>query len=391
MPAPLWNDARGLAEARELAGELPDMPMVTGVVPMAGFSAAKLLWIRKHRPQTFAGIAHVVLPKDYLRLWLTGEIASDMSDAAGTQLLDEARRAWWEPGAAAVGLSLDQLPELREGNQIAGGLRAGIAGELGLPPGVPVAAGGGDAGTGAVGIGCIENGRGFVSLGTSAVFVVAADRYAPKPETMLHNFAHAVPRRWYQMAGMLNGASAVRWTLETLGQTDIAAAMADVGAHYTAPASLVFLPYLTGERTPHNNPDARGAFFGLTASTTRAEMLQAAMEGVAFSLADARACLIAAGSDCPAPAFIGGGSRNRLWGQIIADVTGLELRVLDGAEMAPAVGAALLAASALSGGAMPDRAQRERERIMPDAGRHAIYAARQETFRALYAATRSLV
>jgi xylulokinase len=391
LPALLWNDGRGREEARALAARLPELATITGVVPMAGLSAAKLLWIAEHRPATFAGIRHVLLPKDYVRLWLTGDIASDMSDAAGTQLLDEAKRRWWEPAVNAVGLDLTQLPPLKEGNETAGRLRPSLAAELGLPKGVLVATGGGDAGTGAVGIGCVDHGDGFVSLGTSAVFVVVSERYAPKPETMLHNFAHCLPARWYQMAGMLNGASAVRWALDMLGRTDIATAMAEVEAHYDGPSPLLFLPYLTGERTPHNNPDARGAFFGLTAGTSRADILQAVMEGVAFSLADARACLIAAGSDCPAPAFIGGGSRNRLWGQIIADVTGLELSVLDGADTAPAIGAALLGAAALSQGKLPARPQKETTRIRPNAARTAAYAPRYEAYRALYTATSGLL
>lgn len=391
-PALLWNDGRGQEEARELGQRLPDLPTVSGVIPMAGFSAAKLLWLSRHQPEMFSKVAHVLLPKDYVRLWLTGEVASDMSDAAGTQLLDEARRQWWEPAANAVGLDMSKLPCLLEGVDLAGTLRASVASDLGLPSGIPVAAGGGDSSVGAFGIGCAEDGEGLVSLGTGAVFVVVAERYAPKPDTMLHNFAHCVPRRWYQMAGMLNGASAVRWVLDMIGESNVDRAMQAVAARYVAPSTVLFLPYLTGERTPLNNPDARGVFFGLAASTSKTDILQAALEGVAFSLRDARNCLRAAGSDCESPAFIGGGSRNRLWGQIISDITGLRLRTFSGADIAPGVGAAMLAAS-LTGCSIAQfgRQQKEGEMIIPNLRWADAYSLRYESFRALYAATRPLL
>ena len=200
-PAMLWNDGRGADECAALSQAVSDIARVTGVVPMAGFSAAKILWVRHHEPEVFAKIAHVLLPKDYVRLWLTGEIASDISDAAGTQLLDEAARRFAPQVLNAVGLSAEQMPPLVEGTEIAGRLGGAVAAAFGLRPGLPVAAGGGDAGTGALGIGCIDDGQAFISLGTAAVFVVAQSRYAPAPETMLHDFAHCIPGRWYQMAG----------------------------------------------------------------------------------------------------------------------------------------------------------------------------------------------
>ena len=191
------------------------------------------------------------------------------------------------------------MPRLHEGTEVSGRLRPEVAARLGLPAGIPVAAGGGDGGTGAVGVGCIENGEGFISLGTAAVYVVAADRYAPKPETMLHDFAHAVPGRWFQMAGMLNGASALSSTLQSIGESDIEGMLHAVEARYRGPSRLLFLPYLTGERTPHNNPDARGVLFGLDPETEKADIVQAVLEGVAFSLRDAAECLEAAGQRLP--------------------------------------------------------------------------------------------
>jgi xylulokinase len=388
----LWNDARGQAECGEFVAILPNVAQITGVAPMAGFSAAKLLWVRRHRPEIFGRIARLMLPKDYVRLWLTGEVASDMSDAAGTQLFDQARRSWWPDAVAAVGLRESQMPPLFEGNVTAGVLGRAVAEEVGLPPGLPVAIGGGDAGTGALGIGCVGPGNGFVSLGTAAVFVVADDCYAPKPETMLHNFAHCIPRRWYQMAGMLNGASTLRWALEALGERDVDAILADVEAGYRGPGKVLFLPYLTGERTPHNNPAARGVFFGLEAGTTRLELVQAVLEGVAFSLRDARGCLAAAGADCPRPGFIGGGSRSRFWGQIIANVTGLTLIPYRDAELGPALGAARLAIMAATGASVTEvaRSPDPGVAIMPDCEMTDAYALRHQLYRSLYSAVRNL-
>lgn len=387
QPALLWNDERGTNECAELAAALPAIGSVTGVQPMAGFTAAKLLWIRKHRPEVFHRIAHVLLPKDYVRLWLTGAIASDVSDAAGTQLFDQAARAWWPDAIAAVGLKEAALPSLYESMDAAGTLRPALADELGLDARVIVAAGGADPGAGALGVGCVAPGQGFVSLGTAAVFVVSAMRYAPKPETMLHNFAHSLPQRWYQMAGMLNGASALSWWLSILSAGDSDSVLAAVAAGYRQPAAEMFLPYLAGERTPHNNSRARGAFVGLSASTTRSDLVQAVLEGVAFSLRDARNCLIAADSDCPAPGFIGGGARSRLWGQIIANVTGLRLSCYRGAELGPALGAARLAMMAADRGSIeaicrvPDIA----DTIEPDPALAEAYAPRFAEYRSLYA------
>jgi xylulokinase len=391
-PAMLWNDGRGRAECAMLAAAVPELATITGVQPMPGFTAAKLLWVRAHQPALFARIAHVLLAKDYVRLHLTGEIASDMSDAAGTQLFDQARRCWSPEVLAAVGLDPEVMPRLHEGTEIAGRLRAEVAGRLGLPAGIPVAAGGGDGGTGAVGLGCIDGGAGFISLGTAAVYVVAADRYAPRPETMLHDFAHAIPGRWFQMAGMLNGASALSAMLATLGEDDIDAILARVEAGYRGPSRLLFLPYLSGERTPHNNPDARGVLFGIDPRTDKADIVQAVLEGVAFTIRDAAACLAAADSACPAPGFIGGGARSRLWARIIADATGLTLRRYRGGDFGPALGAARLAIIAATGATLAEVCfpPPVAEEIAPDPALFEAYAPRYARFRELYRAVAPL-
>ncbi len=391
-PVMLWNDARGGAECEGLARAVPGLAAITGVQPMPGFTAAKLLWIGRHQPEVFDRIAHVLLAKDYVRLHLTGELASDMSDAAGTQLFDQARRCWSAEVLAAVGIPAAAMPRLYEGTEVSGYLRREVAERLGLPAGIPVAAGGGDGGTGAVGVGCIESGEGFISLGTAAVYVVAADRYAPKPETMLHDFAHAVPGRWFQMAGMLNGASALSSMLATLGETDIDAILGKVAARYRGPSPLLFLPYLTGERTPHNDPDARGVLFGLDPGTEKLDIVQAVLEGVAFSLRDAAECLEAANSACRSPGFIGGGSRSRFWAKLIADATGLTLRRYRGADFGPALGAARLAIIAATGAGVAEVcfAPEVEEEVVPDPALFAAYTPRYEKFRALYRAVAPL-
>ncbi|MGH6924419.1 MAG: xylulokinase [Propylenella sp.] len=391
-PALLWNDSRGQEECAELTRAVPGVARLTGVVPMAGFTAAKLLWIRKHEPEAFAKIAHVMLAKDFVRLWLTGEVGSDVSDGAGTQLLDEARRCWAEPVLAAVGLSPEQMPRLHEGTAVAGRLRSSVAAQFGMRPGLPVAAGGGDAAAGALGLGCIDNDQGFISLGTGTVFVVVQDRYAPAPETMLHNFAHCIPDRWYQMAGMLNGASCLAWVLSLIGEADASAVLARVGERYRRPSQVVFLPYLTGERTPHNDPRARGVFFGLGLETDPSDLVQAVLEGVAFSIRDARERLRVAGCDCRAPGVTGGGARSELWARIIASVLGEPIVRYVGGQFGPALGAARLAMIASTGRSVQDVAVAPvvAQTIAPDAALAGAYDESFAKYTTLYQSVKEL-
>lgn len=388
--AMLWNDGRGVAECAALTAQIPEIGDITGVIAMPSFTAAKILWLRANEPELFGRIAKIALAKDYVRFWLTGDVATDMSDAAGTQLLDERARRWHLDIVAAVGLDQEQLPALFEGTAFTGEVSPSMAARLGLPKGTPVAAGGGDGGSGAAGIGCVETGTGFVSLGTAGNYVIAQDTYAPRPETLIHNYAHCVPGRWYQMGAMLNGASALAWALRVLGEPDTEAALAAVEADYCGPSPVVFLPYLTGERTPHNDPDARGAFFGLDQATSRADMVQAVLEGVAFTLRDAQDCLDSAGAVAERPGFIGGGSRSRLWARIIATILGKPLVRYTGADLGPALGAARLAMIASTGAAVRDICTPpiEDETIMPDPALTEAYAGRLEIFRALYRTTR---
>lgn len=387
-PAILWNDGRAMRECAELDAALPDLGMRAGVATMPGMTAPKLIWLRKHEPDLFAKIKTILLPKDYIRLHLSGDKATEMSDAAGTLWLDEESRSWNADAIAACGLDMAQLPKLVEGSDPTGMLRPELAERWGMGSTVVIAGGGGDAATGGIGVGAVRHGDGFISLGTSSQIFVASDKYRPKPEELLHSFTHAVPEHWFQMAVLLNGASCLQWAAGLLGGTDIGALLSRVEAQHKAPSGVLFLPYLNGERTPHNNPYARGVFFGLGSDTGRETMVQAVLEGVAFALSDAQSRLHAAGTHCDLPGVIGGGARSRYWIQLISDIMGTPLARYEGAAKGPAFGAARLGRLALTNEAVEDVCQKPaiEEVIEPDQARHASYAPRFAKFQRIYAA-----
>ena len=384
-PAILWNDGRAVAECAALAAAVPDVATIAGVIPMPGFTAPKLLWLRRHEPEAFAQARRIVLAKDYVRLKLTGEVATDMCDAAGTLMLDERRRNWADAILAAVGVGHGQLPRLLEGSAPSGMLRRELATAWGIDRPVVVAAGAGDIAAGAVGIGAVDDGNGFISLGTSAQIFFCRNDYRPKPETLIHAFAHALPGRWFEMAALLNGARCLDWVARLLG-TDPSALLAEVEAKYRGPSSVLFLPYLAGERTPHNDPEARGVFANLEYATGPTDLVQAILESVAFSLRDgfnAFGQAVEAESILP---IIGGGSRSRFWVQIIASVLGRPLARGAGGENGPAFGAARLARLAVTGEdarAVCTRPAYD-EVIEPDPDLRKRYEARYKNFRRLY-------
>ena len=384
-PAILWNDGRSFEEARWLAESRPDLSRLAGVRPMPGFTAPKLLWLSRHEPDVFSAVRTVLLPKDYIRLKLTGERATEMSDAAGTWWLDEAARAWSEDALSATGLSLDRMPRLLEGSEPSGRLRAELAEQWGTPATVTVAGGAGDAAAGAIGLGAIREGDAFLSLGTSGQLFVSTADFRPAPETLVHAFCHAVPDRWFQMAAMLNGASCLAWAAGLLG-APIPDLLNEAEARFAGPGSLLFLPYLTGERTPHDDPHARGVFFGLSPETDRAAIAQAVIEGVAFSFADAKACLEKAGTGLAGAGVIGGGARSAFWTRILASVLDLPLTRFDGADKGPAFGAARLGRLAATGEA-PETvctAPPVLDVVEPDPSLAAAFRPRIEAFRRLY-------
>jgi len=302
-----------------------------------------LMWVRRHEPEIFSRIAKVLLPKDYLRLKLTGEYASDMSDAAGTLWLDVAKRAWSDEMLAACGLDRSQMPSLHEGNQVTGKLRTELAERWGIPP-VPVAAGGGDNAAGAVGVGIVKPGQAMLSLGTSGVFFAVSDGFLSRPEQAVHSFCHALPETWHLMSVMLNAASCLDFTARLAAYENVPALLDDAKASRSIEqGSPFFLPYLSGERTPHNDSHARGAFVGLSGNTQRGDLANATLEGVGFGLLDGVLAVEAAGLKSDDITVIGGGSRSAYWIQMLADILDKPLQQRVGGDVGPALGAARLA------------------------------------------------
>lgn len=350
-PAILWNDGRSHAECDALALREPRLSDITGNLAMPGFTAPKLAWVARHEPGIFRQTKTVLLPKDYLRLLLTGDKVSEMSDAAGTLWLDVARRDWSDAMLEATGLSRSHMPRLVEGSAPSGTLRAELARAWGLPGNVVVAGGGGDNAASAVGIGAIRPGEGFISLGTSGVLFVVTDRMRPNPASGTHAFCHALPDRWHQMAVILSAASCLSWATRTLGAASEAALLADVETLSSTQLdhAPIFLPYLSGERTPHNDPHARGVYFGIGHETDRAAMAYAAIEGVAFGMADGLAALRAAGTQVTDLSLVGGGARSPYWAQLLSDTLNVSITTHTGGSAGGALGAARLGNLATGG------------------------------------------
>ncbi len=331
----------------------------------------------------------MLLPKDYLRLWLTGEHVAEMSDAAGTLWLDVARRDWSDGLLAATGLSRAQMPRLVEGSAVSGQLRADLAARWGVPP-VPVAGGGGDNAATACGMGVMTPGTGFLSLGTSGVLFAATQSFAPNTAEAVHSFCHAVPQTWHQMGVILSATDSMTWLSELTGRPvpELAGLVGDV----TRPSPVTFLPYLSGERTPLNDPDAAGALLGLRRAHGPGDLAQAVMEGVALAFADCAAALRRAGTPIEAAYAVGGGARSREWLRIIASATGLVLLEPAEGDFGAAFGAARLAAACATGetGASIFARPAIRAEILPDSGLAAAYAERHQAYRAAYPRLRDL-
>lgn len=391
-PAILWNDGRAQAECAELEAAEPRSRGITGNLAMPGFTAPKLLWVRRHEPEVFGHVRRVLLPKDWLRLRMTGEAITDMSDAAGTLWLDVGARCWSPAMLAATGLTEAQMPRLAEGSAVAGQLRADVAAEWGLPAGIPVAAGAGDNAAGAVGVGCVAPGQAFVSLGTSGVVFVADAAFLPDPERAVHAFCHCLPNTWHRMSVILSAAASLAWLTRIAGvdEATLLAELMQVGVG--TDSGPVFLPYLSGERTPHNDASATGAFAGLTAAHGRADMTRAVLEGVAFALADGLDALEARGGRIGVLTAIGGGARSPLWLHILASALNRPLRSVSGGEVGPALGAARLARIACGDGGVADTctAPPTVAEFTPDATLGVQLAPRRDVFRSLYPALNRL-
>lgn len=386
-PAILWNDTRCAAECTEMMAQLPTLSDLGGSLAMPGFTAPKLRWVARHEPELFRQVARVLLPKDHVRLMLTGEHVSDLSDASGTLWLDVRRRDWSDELLALTALTRAHMPRLVEGSEASGRLKADVAQALGLRPGTVVAGGAGDNAASAIGMGAVEAGQGFLSLGTSGVLFVVTPDYQPNAASATHAFCHAVPGRWHQMSVMLSAASALQWVSDLLGAAnagEVATRAADLSPQDRT-ASPLFLPYLSGERTPHNDAKVRGSFHGLDFDTNAARLGYAVMEGVSFGLLDGLAALNAAGSTVSRLSLVGGGARSPFWAQMLASALDVEIVTHGGSAVGGALGAARL--GALSVGApmasvcLPPPVDTV---YQPDPAERALLAPRHDLFRSLY-------
>lgn len=345
-PSILWNDTRSADEAATMDAD-PDFRSLSGNIVFPGFTAPKVEWLRKHQPEIFEKIAKVLLPKDYLRLWLTGSYASDMSDAAGTSWLDTARRDWSDALLAKCHLTRDHMPALVEGSEVSGELRGELVQRFGFSKGVVVAGGGGDNAASAIGVGVVKAGEAFVSLGTSGVLFAANDSYRPDPDTAVHTFCHAVPNTWHQMGVILAATDALAWYAQLVN--DDPASLTGALGDLQAPGKALFLPYLGGERTPLNDATIRGAFLGLEHATDRQAATRAVLEGVTFALKDCQEALAATGTKLESVIAVGGGSASDYWLAAIATALGVRIDVPADGDLGGAFGAARLGLMAAAG------------------------------------------
>ncbi|MEI4471907.1 xylulokinase [Frigidibacter sp. MR17.24] len=361
-PCILWNDTRAHREAAELDAD-PQFREISGNIVFPGFTAPKLVWVARNEPAIFEKVAKVLLPKDYLRLWLTGEHVGDMSDAAGTSWFDTGARDWSDALLAASGMRRDQMPALVEGSAPSGRLRPALAAKLRLSPQVVVAGGAGDNAASALGVGVVRRGEAFVSLGTSGVLFAADDGYRPDPATAVHTFCHAIPDTWHQMGVILAATDALNWwsRIAGAGAADLVRAL---GSDVAAPGKTRFLPYLGGERTPLNDAAIRAGFLGLEHATDRDAMTRAVLEGVAFAIRDCRDALAATGTRIDSLLAVGGGSRSDYWLGVIATVLGTPVSLPVAGDFGGAFGAARMGMMAVEGAGVEICTQPEIARVI---------------------------
>jgi xylulokinase len=393
--APIWCDQRTDAQCRSITEQVGEARLIelTSNPALTAFTAPKLLWVREHEPETWARVRSVLLPKDYVRLRLTGEHATDVADASGTLLFDVANRRWSSSMLEALQLDERLLPAVYESPEVCGSVSAAGAAATGLAEGTPVVAGAGDQAAGAVGMGVVRPGVVSATIGTSGVVFAATDRPARDPEGRVHTFCHARPGRWHVMGVTQAAGLSLRWFAETFGPGDYEQLAAEAASAPPGADGVLWAPYLLGERTPHLDPDARGALVGLTASHGRAHVIRAILEGVAFSLRDTFTIFDEMAVPVESIRLGGGGARSPLWRQVQADVYGREVDVVE-AEEGPAYGAALLAG--VGAGGWPtvevacEQAVRVAARIAPDADAAALLDRRYAAFRGLYGALKQV-
>ncbi len=386
-PSILWNDGRSFAECAEMEAALPNLRDLAGNIAMPGFTAPKIAWVRKHEPDTYKKIAKVLLPKAYVRLLLTGEHVEEMSDGAGTLWLDVAKRDWSDELLGVTGLTREHMPRLVEGSEVSAELKPELTTRWGMTGPVVVAGGAGDNAAAACGIGAVKPGEGFISLGTSGVLFVSNDKFRPNTEGAVHAFCHAIPNTWHQMGVILSATDSLNWLSRMTGKSQ-ADLSGEAEAGFSGPGETIFLPYLSGERTPHNNANARGSFVGLSQSTSTAQLAQAVMEGVTFAMRDCQRVLADAGTEIGRLIAVGGGSRSQLWLKMLATNLDTEIALPADGDFGGALGSARLGLCAATGAdplevmAMPPI----RQTISPDQALKGAYSEQYARYRALYPA-----
>ncbi len=386
-PCILWNDVRSFKECTEIEEACSNSRDIAGNIAMPGFTAPKILWVKNNEPDVYKKIAKVLLPKAYVRYLLSGEMIEDMSDASGTLWLNVAKRDWSDDLLAATGLTRDNMPALAEGSAPAGKLKKELRERWGMTDQVVIAGGGGDNAASACGIGAIRPGEGFVSLGTSGVLFVSNEKFRPNTEGAVHAFCHAIPDTWHQMGVILSATDSLNWLAKMTGQkaTELSKA-AEAG--FKGPGEEIFLPYLSGERTPHNNAHARGSFVGLSHVTDPAKLAQAVMEGVTFAFKDSQRVLADAGTKIDRLIAVGGGSNSPLWLKMIATSLGMDIQVPHDGDFGGAFGAARLGLCAAESADPTDvmTMPEIKQVVEPDKGLEAAYADQYARYRALYPA-----
>lgn len=390
-PCILWNDARSFAECDDILAAEPRAMQITGNIPLAGFTAPKLLWVRKHEPKIFEKVAMVLLPKDYMRFRMTGDYASDMSDSAGTYWLDVAKREWSPAMLAATHMRRSQMPDLFEGTQATGKLTLAVAKAWGMKLQPVVAGGGGDNVASAVGIGAVKDGDAFVSLGTSGVMFVSNDRYSPNAGKAVHAFCHAMQGKWHQMGVILSATASLEWLAGVL-KTPAPKLTAALGKTLEGPAEALFLPYLSGERTPVGDAQIRGCMIGLEHETDAKAMTHAVLDGVAFAFRDSLEALKDAGTSVKRVMAVGGGTKSELWLKIIATVLGVPVDLPAAGEVGGAFGAARMGLMAATGASYESVCTKPKiaKTIMPDLKAKPAYDAAYARYIKLYPAIKGI-
>jgi xylulokinase len=390
-PCILWNDARSFEECKDILAREPRAMEISGSIPLAGFTAPKLMWVKKHEPKIFDSVDKVLLPKDYIRYRMTGEFASDMSDSSGTYWLDVKKRQWSDELLKATFMRRDQMPALFEGTDATGKLTAAVARAWGMPKIPVVAGGGGDNAASACGIGAVHDGDAFVSIGTSGVMFVSNAKYSPNAAKAVHAFCHAVPGTWHQMGVILSATASLEWLAGIL-KTPVPKLTKALGTKLTGPSSALFLPYLSGERTPVGDAQVRGLTMGLGHETDAKTMTHAVLDGVAFAFRDNLEALKDAGTNVKRVMAVGGGTHSELWLKIIATVLGVPVDLPVAGDVGGAFGAARMGLMAATGASYKSVCTTPKiaKTILPDVKAKAAYDAAYARYAKIYPAIKGL-